>query len=63
MNKYKFCSKTCRRSVLYSSNKLISAEEPVKTEPKTDVKQEKVDEKQTTSSIKPPPEKKPKLIR
>lgn len=39
------------------------AEEPVKTEPKAEVKQEKTDEKQGTSNIKPPPEKKPKLIR
>lgn len=41
----------------------VKVEEPVKTEPKADVKQEKTGEKQGTSSIKPPPEKKPKLIR
>ena len=35
----------------------------MKTEPKAEVKQEKTDEKQGTSNIKPPPEKKPKLIR
>lgn len=41
----------------------VKVEEQVKTEPKTDVKQEKTDEKQGTSNIKPPPEKKLKLIR
>lgn len=41
----------------------VKAEEQVKTEPKTEVKQEKPDDKQGTSTIKPPPEKKPKVIR
>ncbi|KAK3587429.1 hypothetical protein CHS0354_007915 [Potamilus streckersoni] len=38
-------------------------EEQVKVEPKQEVKQEKAEDKSTTSSVKPPPEKKPKHIR
>ena len=41
----------------------LSADEAVKTEAKTEVKQEKSEEKQNSSNIKPPPEKKLKLIR
>ncbi|XP_064600046.1 mediator of RNA polymerase II transcription subunit 6-like isoform X2 [Liolophura sinensis] len=39
------------------------AAEEVKAEVKVEVKQEKVEEKSTSNSIKPPPEKKPKLMR